>query len=153
MSGLWQASIRGCFRVSQTLMGIHYRTALHIFWVTDGNAKSGEKKTGLTEWCHEAHGDHGQWGLRSWLGGRSRTTLFPVPAAGLPPPLPSLPTAHKLCLFTRHSPRVHGKKSCHWKRFPGAERERMFVFQKGLEAHTPSLQLPVSDSSSSSLPI
>lgn len=51
-------------------MGIHYRTTRQIFWVIVGNVKSGEKKkeTGLTEWCHEAHQDHGQQGLRSWLG-------------------------------------------------------------------------------------
>lgn len=33
----------GCCRVSQTLMGVHYRI-LKTFWVTVGNVKNGEKK-------------------------------------------------------------------------------------------------------------
>ena len=44
-----QCQVRGksasasCFRVSQTLMCIHYRI-LKTFWVTVGNVKNGEKK-------------------------------------------------------------------------------------------------------------
>ena len=74
--------------------------------------------------------------LRSWLGGCSPTASFPEfqqLEGGLPPPIPSLPTGHKLRLSTRHSPRVHGRKSCSWRRFT---EQKQNVHVKGASRHT-----------------